>query len=238
MNIHPEICVFGTGRSGTGHFTGVASDLGLDIGHETQGRDGISSWCLVSELPRSPFGPSCREVDWNEHLACLQLRNPLQTIPSLETINQSSWAFILEDGQTRLDMGWWRRASIRKRAMWHWLDWNQRAHERSQVHWTLQDAGDIGPSLAKGTGRTSLHSDWKKAWIARKNNANNAQSRVPMLSTLLKTSPPVAFRRIKYAYVGGPLDESQLFKEDPILAQEIMTFWGDLQRSSASVHRS
>ena len=43
MNIRPKICVFGTGRSGTGHFTGVASDLGMNIGHETQGRDGISS---------------------------------------------------------------------------------------------------------------------------------------------------------------------------------------------------
>ena len=29
----------------------------------------------------------------------------------------------------------------------------------------------------------------------------------------------------------------QLFEEDPMLAQEIMTFWGDLQRSSASLHR-
>ena len=131
----------------------------MNIGHETQGRDGISSWCLVSDLPRSPFGPSRREVDWDEHLACLQLRNPLQTIPSLETINQSSWAFILEDGQRRLNMGWWRKASIRKRAMWHWLDWNQRAFEQSEVHWTLQDAADIGPSLAKGTGRTSLTSE-------------------------------------------------------------------------------
>jgi hypothetical protein len=114
MNIRPKICVFGTGRSGTGHFTGVASDLGMNIGHETQGRDGISSWCLVSDLPRSPFGPSRREVDWDEHLACLQLRNPLQTIPSLETINQSSWAFILEDGQRRLNMGWWRKAPHRQ----------------------------------------------------------------------------------------------------------------------------
>ena len=233
----PKICVIGTGRSGTGHFTAVAADLGMDIGHETEGKDGISSWCLVSKLPYSPYGPAHPDINWDNHLVGMQIRNPLQTIASLETFNKSSWAFILDDAQDRVNQKWWKKASMRKKAMWHWLDWNQRALEQAEVHWTLGDAPGIGPALAQGTGRTSLASEWKDAWFARKKNANNAHSRVPKLSTLLKTSPPVALRRIKHAYFGNNLDENGLIKEDPALAKDIMAFWKEVQRSSASMHQ-
>ena len=228
--------VVGTGRSGTNHLSAVLQDLGLDIGHEELGNHGISSWCLVSELETSPYGPSRKELNTEDYVIGHQLRNPIKTIPSLMTINKKSWDFIHEDATKRLAPGWWKRAPIRVKAMWHWLDWNHRAEKMADVHWTLHQASEIGCKLAKALKEPRLEDIWQEAWHSVEAPQNNAMSRVTSFSRMLKTSPPVAIRRIRHAMKWMPATEEALFEADPNLAKDIMDYWNDFQARTAQIH--
>ena len=73
----------------------------------------------------------------------------MKTIPSLMTLNKKSWAFIQDDAKGRIPMKWWNKAPLRVKAMWHWLDWNQRAEEMAEIHWTLDSATELGTILAE-----------------------------------------------------------------------------------------
>jgi len=229
-----KLIIVGTGRSGTNHFAKVCQDLGLDVGHEEWHPGGISSWCLVSDLPTSPYGPARSDLPVDECAIGHQLRDPVKTIPSLMTMNKSSWAFITADARSRSEMAWWNKAPLRVKAMWHWLDWNQRADRMSDLHWTLDTAADMGPGLAEALGMEELAGQWKPHWDAARSPTNNAQSRITGFRRLLNTSPPVAYRRWLHANGRLPATEEALFDADAKLAQDVMDFWQDYRNRLAS----
>jgi hypothetical protein len=228
--------VVGTGRSGTHHLSTVLNDVGIEVGHEKLGDDGISSWCLVSPLKNSPYGPALTELNAEEYVVGHQLRNPINTVPSLMTINKKSWDFIRKDAKERTAPWWWRRAPIRVKAMWHWLDWNLRAEEMAEVHWTLDQAPEIGSSLAEAMKEPQLEEIWKEAWNSFESPQNNAKVRVTSFSRMIKTSPPVAIRRIRHAMKWIPATEEALFEADPILAKDMIDFWCEFKERTAQIH--
>ena len=220
-----KLLIVATGRSGTHHFSSVAQSLGLEVGHEELGDDGISSWCLVAETDDVPYGPGLLELDTDEYVIGHQLRNPVKTIPSLTTMNKASWRFISEDAEGRIPRKWWDRSPIEVKAMWHWLDWNQRAEKMAELHWTLEQAPKIGPELAEALSQPELAEDWAEEWREFKSPKNDARSRRPTLRSLTRTSPLVAYRRWRHAMGKLPATEEALFEADPHLARDVMAFW-------------
>ena len=226
-----KILVVGTGRSGTNHFASVCQNLNVDVGHEEMKSEGISSWCLVSDQPEAPYGPSLQELNSNEFVIGHQLRNPMKTIPSLMTINKESWAFIQDDAKGRIPMKWWNRAPLRVKAMWHWLDWNQRAEEMAEIHWTLDSASELGTILADALDRPELAEKWEAEWTSENVHTNDAQSRISGLHRIWGTSPIVAYRRWRHARGHYPATEEALFEADPTLARDIMQFWREFVKN-------
>ena len=226
MNDNPrKILVIGTGRSGTNHFARVCNGLGMEVGHEEMKPDGISSWCLVSDLSWSPYGPARSELDLSEFATGHQLRHPVKTIPSLMTMNKSSWRFISEDASGRVPASWWRRAPFRAKAMWHWLDWNQRAEQMADMHWTLKSASGMGPALAAQLNRPALESAWADGWAASDRPTNDANSRISGWNRLWTTSPTVAVRRWLHAKGRIAATEEALHKADAALAKDVLQYW-------------
>lgn len=225
----PKLLVVATGRSGTHHFASVAQSLGLKIGHEELGENGISSWCLVAETQSAPYGPGRLELNLDEFVIGHQLRNPVKAIPSLVTINNTSWGFITEDAKGRVPRSWWSSAPIQVKAMWHWLDWNRRADQMADIHWTLDQADQVGPKLARALSQPELAERWASEWHGFKSPQNDARSRKPTWRSLLRTSPQVAYRRWRHAQGKLPATEEALFEADAHLAQDVMDFWKEFQ---------
>lgn len=230
--------VVGTGRSGTHHFSAVSQGLGLEVGHEELKVDGISSWCLVSDQPVSPYGPAMEDLPVEEYVIGHQLRNPIKTIPSLMTINKRSWKFIKEDAKPRTAQWWWRKAPLKVKAMWHWLDWNQRAEQMADLHWTLGQADQIGSALADALDLPELEQNWGEAWHANDKASNSAKDRIPSLRNFFKTSPSVAYRRFQHAMHWLPATEEALYEADPVLAKDIMDFWAEFKDRTTEIHSS
>lgn len=226
--VQKKIVLVSTGRSGTKHFATVSKKLGFQVGHEEWLADGISSWCLVSKLPYSPWGPSWKELPLSEFVICHQLRNPVTSIPSLMTMNTASWSFIREDAGERISNAWWRSASPRQRAMWHWLDWNQRAKDMASVHWTLDAAAQIGPDLNETLGWKAVKDQWADQWMDR-GHTNNAKSRIPKRERLWIKDPRLAIRRWRHALGKIQATEEALFDADRALAKDILEFWSSFQ---------
>ena len=129
------ILITGCGRSGTKYISLVLRELGLDVGHESLGRDGIvSSIFAVRADKYPPYHCSVRpEFDVVLH----QVRNPLDTIASLETSLDVSWDFTCPI--TGVD----RNAPILQRSAEHWYHWNLICEEISDWRYRIEDLPSV-----------------------------------------------------------------------------------------------
>ena len=55
--VSKKVVVIGHPRCGSGFAAHVLSSVGLDVGHEVMGENGISSWMFAVDDERCPFGP-------------------------------------------------------------------------------------------------------------------------------------------------------------------------------------
>lgn len=70
-------------RTGTRFTAATCLSLGLDVGHEALGKDGIVSWLLVKQKGPYPFMPSnIKKRPKYKHLI-YNVRNPIDTVPSV-----------------------------------------------------------------------------------------------------------------------------------------------------------
>jgi hypothetical protein len=114
------ILITGCGRSGTGYITKCFAQLGLDIGHERWGRDGISSFYLAGKgrLPLWHFKGRLPTFKFSYKFH--QTRHPLKAIASATTFRQPrTMSFIKEniyipDGAEPLEF-----------AAYYWVRWNK-----------------------------------------------------------------------------------------------------------------
>jgi hypothetical protein len=121
--------ICGCGRSGTKYTATVLQRLGLDVGHERLGKDGIvsSMWALdVAEYP--PYHEQGPQPEFDVILH--QVRNPLDTIGSLTTALPSSWAWNAK--HLPLQITW---EPVRKAAV-YWYYTNKHIERRAE--WTYQ----------------------------------------------------------------------------------------------------
>ena len=77
------LLITGCARSGTGYASLLFKKMGLDIGHEEYGADGISSWLFAVDAENVPWGPSRKDVKFGKVFH--QVRHPLKAIGSIYT---------------------------------------------------------------------------------------------------------------------------------------------------------
>lgn len=97
MNEEKLICGLGHSRSGTGYLSKYLQSLGIDVGHEKMGKDGIVSWMFAidnaSEVPYSIDNsvPNDYQFKYKIHV----IRNPYNAIQSVAMGSDSleSWEY-------------------------------------------------------------------------------------------------------------------------------------------------
>jgi hypothetical protein len=125
------VLVTGCGRSGTRFTTFVLRRLGLDVGHERLGKDGIASWALAVEADVVPWGPSLATLTFDVVLH--QTRHPLRVANSVVSFREESWRFICDHVPCSLD------DPLPLRAAAYWYHWNIAAEVKADVTFRVED---------------------------------------------------------------------------------------------------
>lgn len=130
-----NILITGCGRSGTRYVSYLIDQLGLDVGHERMGRDGIASWYMAVASDRSPFGPA--SADYLFKIILHQVRHPLAVIPSTLSFKGRSWDYICEN------LGLDPHQEPLRLGLAYWYSWNLRAGELADWRYRIEDIADI-----------------------------------------------------------------------------------------------
>jgi len=77
-----KIIGIGHPRTGTGFTAKLLSILGLDVGHETVGKDGIVAWQLIKQQGPYPYIKNLSERPAYSYLI-YNIRNPFNSLPSI-----------------------------------------------------------------------------------------------------------------------------------------------------------
>jgi len=122
-----RIAIIGCGRSGTQYSSRVLIKAGLDIGHETYGKQGESDWKLTAKS----LG------DLKKDYSCIlhQVRDPLKVIYSCHTFYKTSWQLVYkttEPGGNRKEWPLWR-------GMKYWYRWNLLAEKKAIFTYRVED---------------------------------------------------------------------------------------------------
>src|SRR5687767_5167182 len=120
----PYIVIVGCGRSGTKYTAKLFCDLGIGVGHERLGKEGIASWVLSGEHGKSPWGPKMAALRGIPLKIAHQVRHPLKTISSVMTAKPRSWKFIAQNIACDRDR-------LLRCSMQYWLYWNELSEEKA-----------------------------------------------------------------------------------------------------------
>jgi hypothetical protein len=126
-----KFLVTGAARSGTMYTAKLLEALGLDVGHESSGADGIVSWYLAADTDWVPKGPTSLEVTF-EHVFH-QVRHPLSVIPSMATLRPDTWSFVVR--HTPCSLG----DPLLLRCAKFWLSWNEMAEMKAEWRYRVED---------------------------------------------------------------------------------------------------
>lgn len=141
---HKKLAITGCGRSGTRYITLLLRELGLELGHETLGRDGVVSWCLAVDAAYVPWGVARHEVVFEQVLH--QVRHPLDVIPSVSTFSDRSWSFICR--QVPCDP----EAPVLLRAAQYWHYWNLEVERIADWRYRVEDLPLVFATLCARLG--------------------------------------------------------------------------------------
>lgn len=128
--------IIGCGRSGTSFVSKFFSQNGIYIGHETLGRDGMASWMGAVH--------SKNELEKGYKLILHQVRNPLDTISSLQTFNNHSWDYIQKHIVEIQN-----KDSILEKSMKYWYHWNVLAEGKTNLRYKIEEIDYFYPFIAK-----------------------------------------------------------------------------------------
>ncbi len=138
---HLRVLVTGCGRSGTRYLSFVLRRLGLDVGHERIGRDGVISWALAVDDAAPPWGPRGRDLSFDVVLH--QVREPLRVMNSTVTFREESWRFIARHVPYRAG------APLPLRAAAYWYHWNVAAERHASLTYRIEDLPRALPEICR-----------------------------------------------------------------------------------------
>lgn len=129
--------ITGSPRSGTHYARKCFWDAGIRLAAE-EGieRDGVCSWKLAGKNCRSRF-----------RVIFHQVRHPLKTIGSLQTMSDGEWE-CMEEYLAEVNL--LKISNVVRRAMLFWLEWNRLAESIADYRYRVEDfAEEWLPLLAK-----------------------------------------------------------------------------------------
>lgn len=135
MNIN-KILIIGLPRNGSTFISQAFRLNGIDVGHESIGKDGISSWVLASKSDIEYLGPTYNQVlkKYDNQVNLFhQIREPIQTISSITTISNKSWRYV----ENYVDLK--RSNSLLHKSMIFWLEWNKRCEDMTDNRYQLDN---------------------------------------------------------------------------------------------------
>lgn len=133
--------ITGCGRSGTRYIARLLSAAGLDIGHETMGKDGIASWLLAVDAGYAGYGPLRRFFRFQTILH--QIRDPLSVISSMQTTRIASWQYICRNIPCSLD------EPLLLRCAKYWKYWNLKAESIATWRYRIEEIDRIWGELCE-----------------------------------------------------------------------------------------
>lgn len=135
LKTRKRLLITGCARSGTRYITFLLRRLGLDVGHERMGRDGIASWPMAVEADRVPWGPSWRDYVFDHVFQ--QVRNPIDVIRASLTLKENSWAYISRSISCSL------ADPPIVRAAKYWYYWNKEAESIADWRYRIEDLPNV-----------------------------------------------------------------------------------------------
>jgi len=138
--------ITGCARSGTRYIATALTASDLEIGHETMGRDGIASWLLAVQSEWVPWGPLPGVFKFKNILH--QVRAPLHTISSLQTLLPISWHYACAYIMCTMN------APLIVRCMKYYVEWNRLAKAKATFTYRVEHIGDVLADLSALLGVT------------------------------------------------------------------------------------
>lgn len=174
--------IIGCGRSGTCYISNVFKNAGYSVSHETlNGKYGDVSWFMTFENDRK----------FEYKVILHQIRNPIDSISSIQTILPRSWKYIL----ARIPEISNSDTLITKCAK-YWLYWNKEAEKRADISYTLESIPNFLGTLNQILG-TSLEKKHLKLSATKYNRRTHSTITWSYLKTHL--DPILLNELIEYA---------------------------------------
>ena len=123
---HYPFLVTGCARSGTHFMAEFLKMNGVAVGHESTNREGAVAWLAASDKYCSDIGATFEK---KLHL----IRNPLNVLSSLKTINSRAWGYV--DKYAPQCRGGDELVSAAK----YWIEWNKLAEKNAVMTVRLED---------------------------------------------------------------------------------------------------
>lgn len=177
-----DLLITGCARSGTAYVSQVLNACKLNVGHETDGAYGISSWVMAIPADQTPWGPARNNYSFRHVFH--QVRDPLKTISSVFTTEGTkSWAFItMHIPQISLaDLHIIRAAK-------YWYYWNLQAEAAAEWTYRLEDLDNLREEFER---RLGVQLDSQK-WGSIAKNANPRHLKPPRAG-YIQTDKPTEF---------------------------------------------
>lgn len=142
------LLIIGHPRCGSGYASELSKSYGLDVGHESMGRDGISSWMFAVDSWDFPFGNGyANSTFYNRFDHVVQhIRNPFDAIPSIIVENRVSRSYAFRDKFIRERFGISMNdfSSEVNRAALSFVCWNLICEEKKpEIVFRVEDEGDV-----------------------------------------------------------------------------------------------
>ncbi len=137
------ILITGTPRCGTHYTAALLQALGLRVLHEAVDVDGAVSWKHTGHgtftVPKRNRVSEIFDPGFTTTLH--QVRNPLKSISSMQTLRDCTWKFMTH--HIELDMD----APVVVRGMQCWTGWNSLAEAKAEWRYRIEDLKEIFPEF-------------------------------------------------------------------------------------------
>lgn len=210
MEALPYIVITGCGSSGTKFAARAWQTVGVNVGHEKPGVQGVSSWYVAPgagaaflnargvRLP--PFGA----IPWEgvekraigRGIVCFhQVRQPIKVISTVQRYSTPSWQYIVRTLQRR-GVAIKESDPLIHRCMLYWYHWNLMAEELAEYRYRVEDFAEEWRAVCARAGR---------------------EDKIQMLPKIQGIPKTVNSRKRKYK----PLEWGQLQDTDAELTEKI-----------------
>lgn len=150
----------GCGRSGTTYIAKLMRESGVEIGHESVGRDGVAAWQIVGAPNENlPIGlnirkriikglpieyMSIKDIFDQASIVFHQIRNPVDVVPSFFTIPETFWMRVAQYMSINLE------GSTIEKAISYWYYNNLLTERISDYRYRIEDIDiEIGNIFAR-----------------------------------------------------------------------------------------